>query len=110
MTRLFLLFVSLLSEGPAFADATQLGDTNGFNIVQGTNIEGGIIHMIEYVLGFVGILALLLVVIAGVRMVVSQGDDAAKDKAKKSIIMVIVGIAIIILAGTIISLVNFLLF
>jgi hypothetical protein len=67
------------------------------------DVSGIILKVINFILAFLGILAVLFVVIAGVRLVVSQGDDTAKEKAKKSIIYVLIGLVIVILAGTIVN-------
>lgn len=79
-------------------------DINGIN--SGTGEEGiknAIVNVVETVLDFVLLLAVVYVIVAGIRLIVSGGDEAQKDGAKKTIIYVIVGILIILLARVIVS-------
>jgi hypothetical protein len=76
------------------------------NISGGGSIAGLIVNIINFILAFLGVLAILFIVVAGIRLVVSQGDDSAKDKAKKTIIYAVVGLIVVILAGTIVNLAN----
>ena len=62
--------------------------------------------IITKVLDFVLILAVAFVVYAGIRLIVSGGDESAKDSAKKTIIYVIVGIIVVLLARVIVVFVN----
>lgn len=70
------------------------------------NIKTAIASIIAKVLDFILIVAVLYVVIAGIRLIVSGGDDGAKDKAKNTIFFVIAGIVIILFARVIVSFVN----
>ncbi|KKW40095.1 MAG: hypothetical protein UY87_C0028G0003 [Candidatus Peribacteria bacterium GW2011_GWC2_54_8] len=44
------------------------------------------------------IIDVVFIVIAGIRLVISQGEEAEKDKAKKTILFVIIGLVVILLA------------
>jgi len=79
-------------------------DINGISNETGTNgITDSIVGIVETVLDFVLLLAVVFVIVAGIRLIVSGGDEAQKDQAKKTIIYVIVGIVIILLARVIVS-------
>ncbi len=77
------------------------------------DIEGGIageedvrvaiLKVLKAVLNFMALIAVVFIVIAGIRLVVSQGGDEEKDKAKKTIIFVIVGLIVILLARAIVE-------
>lgn len=71
-----------------------------------TDIQAAIVVVIQRILDFILILAVLFVIIAGIRLIVSGGDDGAKDKAKNTIIYVIAGIIVILLARVIVTFVN----
>ena len=70
------------------------------------NLVDVIVTIITKVLDFVLILAVAFVVYAGIRLIVSGGDESAKDSAKKTIIYVIVGIIVVLLARVIVVFVN----
>lgn len=76
----------------------------GISEEEGTQgIENAIISILTTVLDFILLIAVVYVIVAGIRLIVSGGDEAQKDSAKKTIIYVIVGIIIILLARVIVS-------
>ncbi len=89
---------------------------NGINTVPDIgNLPGGtsansetlmslIVSIVELVLNFIAILAVIFIIIAGIRLIVSQGEEEQKEKAKKTIIYVIIGLIVIILARMIVGL------
>lgn len=75
----------------------------GSGIGNQTDIRVAIIKVLKAVLNFMALIAVVFIVIAGIRLVVSQGEDEQKDKAKKTIIYVIVGLIVILLARAIVE-------
>ena len=73
--------------------------------VSGNSIYGAVLGLLLGVLYFMGFAAVVVIVIAGIYMVVSVGDESAKDKAKKIILYAIVGLIIIAVAAGIVSLI-----
>ena len=71
-----------------------------------TNIKTALIDFITQVLDFILIVAVIFVIVAGIRLIVSGGDEGEKDKAKKTIIYVIVGIIVVLFARVIVTFVN----
>src|SRR3989344_3443264 len=71
-----------------------------------TNIKGAIVDIIVRVLDFILLIAVVFVIVAGIRLIVSGGSDEQKDKAKKTIIYVIIGIIIVLFARVIVVFVN----
>lgn len=65
-----------------------------------------IIKVLVAILNFLALVAVVVVVIAGIRLIVSQGEDDAKDKAKKTIIYALIGLVIVLFARVIVSLVT----
>ncbi len=101
---------SLAAAGPALADQSAC-DTNTLTIdsgaacSQGTSAkdnlfgQGGIFQTIANTLIFlVGAIAVLFLIIGGLRYVVSNGDPKAVEGAKNTILYAIVGIVIAILS------------
>lgn len=84
-----------------------LSSISGFSTLQsGTDIKGGIGKIIQQVLDFILIIAVVYVIVAGLRLIVSGGDEGEKDKSKTTIIYVIVGIVIVLFARVIVVSVN----
>ncbi len=75
-------------------------------IEEDVEIEEVIVRIIVNVLDFILIVAVAFVIIAGIRLIISGGEEGEKDKAKKTIIYVIAGILVILLARVIVSFVN----
>lgn len=65
-----------------------------------------LISITEKVLDFIILVAIIFVIVAGIRLIVSGGDEGQKDAAKKTIIHVIVGLIIVLLARVMVLLVN----
>ena len=63
-----------------------------------SDIRATVIGVIQKVLSFMALIAVVLIIVAGIRLVISQGEEGEKDKAKKTIIYVIVGLVVIALA------------
>ncbi len=65
-----------------------------------------IINIIEAILNFLALIAVIIIIVAGIRLIVSQGEDEQKDKAKKTILYAIVGLVIVLFARVIVGLVT----
>ncbi len=65
-----------------------------------------IVRIIEIALDYVLIIAVAAVIVAGIYLIVSNGDEGQKDKAKNIIIYTVVGIILILFARVIVLTVN----
>ena len=76
-------------------------------ITEATGGEGSIrrlvLKIVNFFLGFLGILAVIMVIYGGVTYVTAAGQDEAIQNAKKIILYSIVGIIIILLSFAIVS-------
>jgi uncharacterized membrane protein len=75
---------------------TNLGTTP--TVSGASNLNAGVVSVVNAVLNFVAVIVLVLIVIAGFRIMLSQGDEGARDGAKKTIIYLIIGLIIIVFA------------
>ena len=75
----------------------------GLPVVAGSGAQ--VLKIIQIVLAVVGMLALIYIIIAGFQMVTSLGNPEALTKLRQSIIFTAVGLAIILSAELIVSLV-----
>lgn len=62
-----------------------------------------ILRLLSFVLDFLAIASVVFIVIAGFYLVFSQGGDEQKDKAKKIILYVILGLIVILFARVIVG-------
>jgi hypothetical protein len=71
-----------------------------------TSIRDLIIRLILFVLNFVLLLAVVAIIIAGIYLIVSNGDEGQKDKAKNIILYALIGIVVILFSRLIVTFVN----
>ena len=95
---------SLFFVQSAFAELDPPPDIDGLSGGSGTQgIKDAIVKVLETVLDFILIVAVVFVVVAGIRLIVSGGDEGEKDKAKTTILYVIIGIVVVLLARVIVT-------
>lgn len=75
-------------------------------IESSTDIKALIIKLVEFALDVVLVLAVAAVIVAGIYLIVSGGDEGQKDKAKNIIIYALVGIILILFSRVIVLFVN----
>lgn len=66
-------------------------------------IRQSILNVLDVILSFMALIAVIVIVIAGIRLVISQGEEQEKDKAKKAIFYAIIGLIVILLAQAIVG-------
>lgn len=109
--RSFLVASSMLSGiSQVFAAGKPIGgdlpDIGGVDPGTSGNTESirkVIISVLTTILNFLALLAVIFIVIAGIRLIVSQGEEEQKEKAKKTILYVIIGLIVILFARVIVS-------
>lgn len=111
--------VTLLTAGltPALASAA-IGDKAKESICQGVNfdqdnstcdpeaekkVQSTVVKAIDMFATIIGIIAVVMMLIAGVRYVTSQGESSAINGAKNTIIYAIVGLVVAVLAKAIVQ-------
>lgn len=71
------------------------------------NREGDLVAMAIYLLNqaiaFIGIIAVVFLIIGGVGYITAGGDDSKTEKANKTIINALVGLAIVLLSGFVVQ-------
>lgn len=112
MSKLSKWFVRLvasayaLSAAIAYAQTPQV--TPFYPTVQPTGLpttaDFGILltRVINYFLGLVGLIAVLMLVIGGIRYITSGGNEQTIEKAKHTILYAIIGIVIVVLSYAIV--------
>jgi type IV secretory pathway VirB2 component (pilin) len=68
--------------------------------------RNAIIQIVRYVLNFLALIAVIVIIIAGIRLILSQGEEEPKEKAKKTILYAIIGLIIVLFARVIVALIT----
>jgi hypothetical protein len=115
ITSIFILLFLALSVVPSAHAAVYggggiqsgLNQFSGFGgISSATSVPALIGIFINFLLSFVLLVGVAAIIIAGIYLIVSNGDEANKDKAKNIIFYVAIGIVLILLARVIVLSVN----
>lgn len=64
-------------------------------------------NIIRAALMFAGIIALIFIILSGIKMVTSGGDPKAVDAAKKTLTFAIIGLVIVLLSFFIVSIIGY---
>jgi type IV secretory pathway VirB2 component (pilin) len=62
-----------------------------------------IINVLQWVLSFLALIAVIYIVVAGIRLIVSQGEEEQRKKAKDTILYVVIGLIVVLLAKVIVN-------
>lgn len=93
--------------GKAFAQLPEPSEIPGLpSESEPDDLKRLIVDIITTILDFVLLVAVIFVIVAGIRLIISGGDEGQKDKAKQTIIYVIIGIIVVLFARVIVSFVN----
>jgi heme/copper-type cytochrome/quinol oxidase subunit 2 len=95
--------LTLLSALPGTALAALDPAGSKPDIAVGGGFRGVALTIINYFLGFLGLIAVVMVIYGGVTYVVSAGNDEAIGNAKKIIMYALIGIIIILLSFALVN-------
>ena len=68
-----------------------------------TDLEGGLMNLINWILGFVSMISVLMIIYGGVQYLTSAGDESKAESGKKTITYAFIGLIICALAYGIIE-------
>lgn len=97
---------SVLAQGSFAGPDPEIPGTPGAGQGDAGSLRQIIEQIIVAVLNFLALIAVVVVIIAGIRLIVSQGNDEEKDKAKKAIFYALAGLVIVLFARVIVGLVT----
>ncbi len=115
LNGVLVVFASCMIRAKAFAQgvyggcgiACGIAGASGITgISEATSLTELILTIISFILDFALLLAMLAVIVAGIYLITSNGDEGQKDKAKTIIFYVIIGILLIIFSRAIVILAN----
>jgi len=90
-----------VSNGLSNAGLQSIFGTGGLNSSQ--SLSDLIVRVVDILLTFAGVVAIVFVIIGGYQYVVSGGNEETAEKGKKTLINAIIGIVVVVLAYTIIN-------
>ncbi len=67
------------------------------------DIQETILYVLNAALNFMGLVAVIVIVIAGIRLVVGGAEEQQREKAKHMIMYAVIGLIVIILASAIVN-------
>lgn len=88
--------------GVSSALASDIGGIPNVPGASSGDLRGAVTSVLNTVVNFLGLLMVVAIVVAGFRLVLSQGEEEAKEKAKKGIFYAIIGLVLVLLAKAII--------
>jgi len=94
---------SVCNDSSIDASVKEAAGCNSTGSTTETVLQNSIRPIINTVLGVVGVIAVFVIVVAGINMSASQGDPGKVAKARQTIIFAIIGLAIALLAFAIIN-------
>jgi len=107
---LMIIGLTIANIAPALAQGTGGGFLNPQDMPTAVGQAGGsktlrelAVTIINYVLGFLGLIAVAMIIYGGVSYVTAAGDQTKVDNAKKVIMYAIIGLVIVILSYAIVS-------
>lgn len=94
--------VTKVFAGSALGTVPAIPGTPG-TITDAASVKALILSIVVFVLNFLALLAVVFILYAGFRLVTSGGNEEAKNKAKTTIIYVILGLLVVLFARAIVS-------
>jgi len=70
----------------------------GVQGIHGGSLRSTIANIVNKVLTYVALLAVIMIIIAGLYLILSLGNDSAKETAKKIVLYVAIGLILILIA------------
>ena len=94
-----IVVVLVVLIAPPLLQAAQIDNPLGSNSTPYTVIG----RAIRFVLGFVGILALINFIIAGLQFLLSGGNSEKTQKAKQNMLWTVIGMAVLLASGIMVN-------
>lgn len=73
-------------------------DSLGVQGIQGGDLRATIANIVNKILTYVALIAVIVIIIAGLYLILSLGNDSAKDTAKKIVLYTAIGLILILIS------------
>jgi len=98
-----LLTLSLLVVPAVAAAQINVNDEYGTTFGMGTaDLESTVVQIVQWVLGFLGLIAVIMILIGGFQWMTAGGNEEKVASAKKVISAAVIGLIIVLLAWAIV--------
>ncbi len=84
--------------GPGYGGGASVVNTGGGDL----SVRAAILNLLFTALSFLGLLAVVVLVIVSIMLAVSLGDDAARERAQKVFLYVAIGFIVIVLSDALV--------
>ncbi|OYX42854.1 hypothetical protein B7Y94_02845 [Candidatus Saccharibacteria bacterium 32-49-12] len=91
---------------PDLWGACEAGDTSPICQSQDEEVSDFVTPVINFMLALVGVLAVVMIIVGGIKYITSAGDTSKVTAAKNTILYAVIGLVVAILAYAIVSWVN----
>lgn len=91
-------------DGPGIQGA--IDQASGISGLPAGDVRTTIINIVQTVLSFLALAAVIAIIIAGIWLIVGMGSDDSKERAKKIILYTLAGLIIVLFARVIVGLVT----
>lgn len=76
----------------------QGADSLGVSGIHGGSLRTTIANIVNKILTYVALIAVIMIIIAGLYLILSLGSDSAKETAKKIVLYTMIGLILILIA------------
>ncbi|MBI2637139.1 MAG: hypothetical protein HYW81_03020 [Parcubacteria group bacterium] len=105
LSLLALFAIGLAVFAPAAARAQEdpfgLNEAKRVNVGQSTDLKQDIAQVINVLLGFLGILAVIIILYAGFKWMTASGNEEQVGEARKMLLQAVIGLVIVMMAWVI---------
>ncbi|MCD6109399.1 hypothetical protein J7J83_01410 [bacterium] len=102
LTSLLLVIFTAIG-GTAGAQLINPGDAPRDIAAGGGDIRALVLNIVSFVLGFLGLIAVIMIIYGGITYVTAAGNQEKVDSAKKIIMYAIVGIIIVLISFALVN-------
>jgi type IV secretory pathway VirB2 component (pilin) len=108
MKSLISLSKSVISTGAALALSLYVSAAHAIGDVPSIgggpeDLRAGILEVLTYILGFLGLIAVIVIVIAGIRLIIGGADEGQREKARNAVLYAVIGLILVLLASAIVN-------
>ena len=76
---------------------------NKFQIASGNDLQGSIQNVVNWLLGMLGLLAVIVIVYGGVQYILSAGDDKKAENGKRTVLFAMIGLILVGISAVIVN-------
>lgn len=94
------------SSNGSTCDPTNASSTGICNPLPDTDIQGLIVRIVNYLMGFIAIISVIMIIVGGYQMVFSAGNEEGFKKGRQTMTYAVLGLVLAIMAYSIVAIVE----